>query len=321
MRVLVLGGYGAVGGPLVRHLRAAGIESSVAGRDAARADVPLDLADTGALEAAARAVDVVVNVSGREDADVARTAVRAGAVFVDITATTAYARELERIDGPVLLGVGLAPGLTGLLAAQVAAQVAATGAGPVEILVGIGAGERHGAAAAEWTYRLLGERFDDPDGSLVRNFTRQQSISLPRAVSFEYRAFPAVRADFADQHALTASLGVPVRTYLRMDSRIATLGLATLTWVPALRSLAPARMWGSDRWIAQARSADGTAQWATGFGQSEGTAAITAWAVRRLAEHPIERPTWLHDNATLAELRSSSAADAIEFGTVDDATR
>ncbi len=64
MRALVLGGYGAVGAPLVRHLRAAGIESSAAGRDAARADVQLDLADTGALEAAARAVDVVVNASG-----------------------------------------------------------------------------------------------------------------------------------------------------------------------------------------------------------------------------------------------------------------
>jgi hypothetical protein len=317
MRALVLGGYGAVGAPLVRHLREAGIESSVAGRDAARADVPLDLADTGALETAARAVDVVVNASGREDADVARAAVRAGAVFVDITATTAYARELERIDGPVLLGVGLAPGLTGLLAAQ----VAATGAGPVEILVGIGAGERHGAAAAEWTYRLLGERFDDPDGSTVRNFTRPQSISLPPAVSSEYRAFPAVRADFADQHALTSSLGVPVRTHLRMDSRIATLGLATLTWVPALRSVAPSRMWGSDRWIVLARNVDGAAQWATGHGQSEGTAAITAWAVRRLAEHPIARPTWLHDSATLAEARASFAADAMSFGVTDRAAR
>ncbi len=100
MRALVLGGYGAVGAPLVRHLRAAGIESSAAGRDAARADVQLDLADTGALEAAARAVDVVVNASGRENADVARAAVRAGAVFVDITATTSYSRELERIEGP-----------------------------------------------------------------------------------------------------------------------------------------------------------------------------------------------------------------------------
>ncbi|NKS33286.1 sugar nucleotide-binding protein [Rhodococcus hoagii] len=317
MRALVLGGYGAVGASLVRHLRAAGIESSAAGRDAARADVQLDLADTGALEAAARAVDVVVNASGRENADVARAAVRAGAVFVDITATTSYSRELERIEGPVLLGVGLAPGLTGLLASE----VAATGAGPVEILVGIGAGERHGAAAAEWTYRLLGERFDDPDGSPVRNFTRPQSISLPPAVSSEYRAFPAVRADFADQHVLTAGLGVPVRTYLRMDSRIATLGLATLTWVPALRSSAPTRMWGSDRWIALARNADGASRWATGRGQSEGTAAITAWAVARLAERPIARPTWLHDNATLAELRSSSAADAIEFGAVDGATR
>ncbi|PTR21369.1 hypothetical protein C8K36_11528 [Rhodococcus sp. OK519] len=61
-----------------------------------------------------------------------------------------------------------------------------------------------------------------------------------------------------------------------MDSRLATLGLATLTRAPALRSLAPTRMWGSERWVVQVRAADGRALWATGSGQSKATAAITA---------------------------------------------
>lgn len=61
------------------------------------------------------------------------------------------------------------------------------------------------------------------------------------------RSGPAVRADFSDQHALTRDLGVPVRTYLRLDTSTATLGLAAMTWAPALQKVVPKKLWGSDR--------------------------------------------------------------------------
>jgi hypothetical protein len=40
------------------------------------------------------------------------------------------------------------------------------------------------------------------------------------------------RTDFSDQHSLTRDLGVPVRTYFGLDSRLATGALAALTWAP-----------------------------------------------------------------------------------------
>jgi hypothetical protein len=50
---------------------------------------------------------------------------------------------------------------------------------PVDLAVLLGAGERHGAAAA-WSYGLLGRRFRDPGtGEPVRNYSRPQRFDLP----------------------------------------------------------------------------------------------------------------------------------------------
>ncbi|WP_460368956.1 saccharopine dehydrogenase NADP-binding domain-containing protein, partial [Actinocorallia lasiicapitis] len=119
--VLVLGGYGAVGRRLAPLLREGGDTVVSAGRDPDRADRRVDLAEPGLSSylAALDGVDVVVNASGAEDPRLAELATRHGAAFVDVTATPAYVAALERLDlpRPVLVSVGLAPGLTNLLAA------------------------------------------------------------------------------------------------------------------------------------------------------------------------------------------------------------
>ncbi len=101
------------------------------------------------------------------------------------------------------------PGLTNLLAAAVHGAEP----GPIDIALLLGAGERHGAAATAWSYELLGKRFRDPNGRLVRNYTRPRRFALP---GYGWRRL--YRADFADQHALSRDLGVPVRTYFGLDS-------------------------------------------------------------------------------------------------------
>lgn len=141
----MLGGYGAVGARIVAQLRADGDLAFAAGRDQARADRVVDLAKPGTLPAALSDIDVVVNVAGVEDTAVAALITDHGAALVDITASSGYVAALERLGPPrpVLLSVGLAPGLTNLLAAAVHAAAA----GPVDLAVLLGAGERHGAAA------------------------------------------------------------------------------------------------------------------------------------------------------------------------------
>ncbi|MEV0945991.1 NAD-dependent epimerase/dehydratase family protein [Rhodococcus sp. NPDC049939] len=307
--VLVLGGYGAVGKHLVEKLRAAGVEALAAGRDPARADRVIDLADPTSLATGLDGVSVVVNCSGIEDPAVAAAAAARGIPFMDITSTYEYLQQLEQIDGPVLLGVGIAPGLTTLLAVE-----AAQGGGPVDVAIGFGAGEGGGPASTEFTYGLFGKRFADPDGSQVRNYTRPKSFELPAQAG--YPRFPSLRADFGDQHRLTADLGVPVRSYLRLDSRLATVGLAALTWVPRLAALLPdGDMPGGDGWVVAAHGGSGQSHWATGHGQCRATAAIVAEIVQRLLRDPIESPIWIHDWIKLDDLREPLEAAGVEFGT------
>ncbi|MCQ4127767.1 sugar nucleotide-binding protein [Rhodococcus erythropolis] len=78
-KVLVLGGYGAVGIPLMKQLaKVPEISAYSAGRDRARADVVVDLKEPGAYSAAVRDFDVVVNASGFEEVRLAEEAVRGG---------------------------------------------------------------------------------------------------------------------------------------------------------------------------------------------------------------------------------------------------
>ncbi|MFD3508038.1 NAD-dependent epimerase/dehydratase family protein [Nocardia sp. NPDC058666] len=308
MTVLVLGGYGTVGAHLVRLLRGEGVSVKSAGRDPGRSDRVVDIGDSASVEAGLAGVTVVVNCVGAEDVQLARLCVERGSVFVDISATSGYVRALEDVEGPVVLGVGLAPGLTTLLAVDAFAHER----GPVDIMIGLGSGEAHGPAATAWTYQLLGQRFPDADGTSVRNFTGRQRFSLPDDAG--YRPFPAVRADFADQHRLTREFGVPVRTYLRLDSRLDTLGLEALTWAPFLQAVAPAHMPGSsDRWVALARAADGSTRSATGRGQSLATAVVAAITVRALIRNPVSAPTWIHQLLSLDDISADPLAADIRF--------
>ncbi|CAM3373556.1 hypothetical protein KIPE111705_05370 [Kibdelosporangium persicum] len=275
MKALILGGYGAVGRHLVTELHEYGDVAVQAGRDATRAQAVVDLRepDLRSYRLALSDVDVVINASGLEDPKIALLAAESGAAFVDVTATSSYIASLGRLDlpRPVIVDVGLAPGLANLLAAA----VHETTGGPIDLAVVLGAGEQHGAAATAWSYRLLGSRFDDR-GQSVRNYTRPRQFNLPM-----YGRRRLYRANFSDQHSLSRDLEVPVRTYFGLDSRLATTALAVLTWVPAA-SKAPrgVNLPGTDRWLVLARGHDGTTRWATGRNQSRATAMIAAITAR-----------------------------------------
>ena len=296
MHALILGGYGASGAGVARLLAAQDHQVTTAGRDRARADRVVDLRDgPDALAAVLGGVDVVVNAAGIEDPHLVRTATGAGVAFVDITASGGYVAALERLEppAPVLLSVGLAPGLTNLLA--LAAHGA--GAGRVDLALVVGGGERHGRAGVDWAFALLGRSFADPaTGAPVRNYTQPARFDLPGLG--RRRLY---RADYSDQHTLTRDLGIPVRTYFGLDSRSATALLAVLARTPGGRH-APRGLPtpGSDRWLALARGDTGRDAWARGRGQAHATAAVTALATVRAVGlapgvHHLHRITTLAD--------------------------
>ncbi|MDA2813234.1 saccharopine dehydrogenase [Nocardiopsis sp. RSe5-2] len=312
MKALVLGGYGAVGAPVVRFLRSYGHTALAAGRDAARADVRIDLREDrlhGYREALA-GVDVVVNASGAEDPALIAAATGHGAAFVDATATASYIEAAERLDpqAPVLLSVGLVPGLTNLLAADLAASAPgpAFAPAPIDIAVVLGAGDAHGAAAQEWSLGLIGADFPDPvTGAPVRNFTGPRMFRIPGLG--RRRLY---RADFSDQHTLSRDLGVPVRTWFGLDSRAATGALAALTRLPAaIRPRIPAGLHlpGSDAWTLLAQAAHGSVL-ATGRGQSRGTAGVTALA----AEVAVDLEPGVHHLHRVLSLADAAGLPCVE---------
>jgi len=126
MRVLVLGGYGAGGRHLVSMLRHDGHTAVAAGRDTGRADAVIDLDDPelDAYRATLPRVDVVVNASGAENSRLAALAGASDCAFIDISATAGYLDQLRQLPplGPIIVDVGLAPGLTNLLAIAVHSQ-------------------------------------------------------------------------------------------------------------------------------------------------------------------------------------------------------
>jgi saccharopine dehydrogenase-like NADP-dependent oxidoreductase len=304
MHALILGGYGASGAGVARLLAAEGHRVTTAGRDRDRADRVVDLRDgPHALAGVLGCVDVVVNAAGIEDPRLAEAATDAGVAFVDITASAGYVEALERLEppAPVLLSVGLAPGLTNMLAH--AAHGA--GAGRIDLALVVGAGERHGRAGVAWAFGLLGRSFVDPaTRAPVRNYTQPARFDLPGLG--RRRLY---RADYSDQHTLTRDLGIPVRTWFGLDSRAATAMLAVLARTPggrhAPRGL-PTR--GSDRWLAVARGDTGRDAWATGRGQAHATAVVTALAAARAGDLA-PGAHHLHRIATLADIPADSGIE------------
>jgi predicted thioesterase len=291
-KTLILGGYGAVGreaaAALVAHAAASVADTTVvvAGRRPERArpvpgttSIRVDLTDLDQVEAALDGVDAVLMCAEINNARIARACLDRGIGYVDVSATPSVLAQIEALGthggAPAVLSVGIAPGVSNLLARHVAER--APGA-PVRIGVLLGSGERHGTAAIGWTVDGLGRE----SGSWTTDFPP------PYGRRTVYR-FP-----FSDQH----TLGLPdVRTGLALDTRAATamLGAANRPAVasflrrPAVRGLTD-RLFGGLRLggdgFAVTAEAGGVRASFTGRRQTRATALVAAHVIRRLPGLP-----------------------------------
>lgn len=263
-RVVLLGATGAVGHPLGAELAARGAQVvPVSRRGPGGVDVgrhPERIAEL------TRNAALTINATGLELPEVAR---HSRAPFLDISASAPYLLALAADTGAGrVLNVGLAPGLTTMLAQEVAG-------GPddrIDVGIVLGVGEHHGPAARDWTARMLGARFFSPaDGIEIRAFSRPAVLPLPR---FGRRRLH--RADFPDG-AFPGLIPGRVRSHLGVSSRAGTLALALGTRVPRLAGpLLSTPLPGSHDWALVAVGADSRRAGATGTGQSVATARLTA---------------------------------------------
>ena len=298
MRALLLGARGAVGSVIRRELQRHGHHVTSASRaEAGGARIDLH-GDLRSLSRIAADHDVIVNASGVERADLA--AAVHGIPLVDISATGSYLDALRAAArGPVVLGAGLVPGLSTVLARTLAAE----SDGDIDIFVMLGTGEKHGPAAVAWTAALVGaDLYGPPEGGSVRNFRESR-----RAVGPDGRRRRYLRADFPD-HLLLGTRDRGFRTYLTLGAAPMTAALDLVGRMPVLRgALAAAPHVGSDAWhiIVQARQSGARMQ-ASGRGQSEATGRLTSLAAERAvdaAPQPMTMADLVSADEALAALR------------------
>ncbi|MEW2635515.1 saccharopine dehydrogenase NADP-binding domain-containing protein [Streptomyces sp. NPDC048389] len=226
-RVLVVGGYGAVGATVTSTL-ADWFPGRVVvgGRDEVRAQqlggVRVDVTDPAdfrrVLTGLGGVVAVVMCVEA-PDAGIARICLERGVHLLDIGATRRLLDGLADLHdvavgsgATAVLSVGVAPGLTNLLARR--AHEAVGGAERIDLTVLLGAGERHGADAVRWTVEHLAEPTTaGPLRTMLPGYGTRTAYPFP----------------FSDQHTLSRTLGVgQVTTRLCLDSRPLTTGLFAL---------------------------------------------------------------------------------------------
>jgi hypothetical protein len=301
--IVVLGGYGAVGrivsellgrwypGRVVVAGRNGRLAQEVAGASggALRAR-QVDVTRPDDLEQVLTGAAIVVMCIERANTAVARACLERGIHHVDISASTSVLAAIGELDGlarahdaTAVLSVGLAPGLTNLLARRCCELL--TSADTVDITVMLPANGDHGADALRWTV----EQLTAPDRSRVR----PQRVRLPGHGRRTAHPFP-----IADQHTVSATLGVRATTRVCFDSAALTTAVFALRSVgffslvrrlgatAALTALLSRLRVGGDRFAVHvaASAPDGTrvAYAVTGREESRATAIVTAHVARLL---------------------------------------
>ncbi len=311
--VLVVGGYGAVGDQLAGVLRRRhGVRALAAGRtpppepDSMRVDVRDR--DSVARVLDGHRIDVVVLSVQAPDTTVLTTCAQRGVHVVDLGADPIPAEEHARLHdlanasaATLVLGAGLAPGLTNLLARK--AFDALGGADTVDVTVLLGAGDHHGTQAVRWTLDRLA---DKPPGRAKRVYL--PGLGHRRAIPF----------GFADQYSLRRSLGVRATTRLCLDSRVANAGLAALRLSGMAGRVRPDRLpggLGGDVFVVRADAWQGSrhaAYAATGHGQSRATAVVAAHVTADLLAGRLPPGAHCPEQLTrLADLPERLAGDGI----------
>lgn len=274
-QVMVIGGYGHVGQQICLQLSEAYPGKVFAvGRSYEKAEQfslrtkgrvrPFQLDVKNPLDAGwMNKTKLVVMCLDQDDTSFAETCLRSGIDYLDISAKGAYIEQLAKLDqqhinATALLSVGLAPGLTNLLAAKAVSERMSVEQIDIGIMLGIG--DQHGRAAIEWTIDHLHTEYELTEShqrKRVKSLTGGKRVDFGGMLGKRY----AYRFPFSDQQTLPSTLHVPtVTTRLCFDSRVATrvlafmrkLRMTTLLSLPQIKeraiSLIQSSQMGSDQY-------------------------------------------------------------------------
>jgi saccharopine dehydrogenase-like NADP-dependent oxidoreductase len=239
-KILIIGGYGAVGRVAATRLaeRYPG-QVIAAGRNYDKANelskatnkkiIPLALDILTAHESPeiVDGVGLVIMSLDLPDTRFAEMCLQKGVDYVDVTATYDYMAQVESLNevaqlggAPAVLSVGIAPGLTNLLARHAKSQYDDLQQLDIHVLLGLG--EAHGEAAVRWTVENLNRNFfvqENGQAKLVKSFGDGEQPLFPGKLGRR----STYRFDFSDQHILPRTLGInTVSTRIGFESALIT---------------------------------------------------------------------------------------------------
>lgn len=211
-KILIIGGYGAVGTQITTYLAPLYPNKVViAGRNIHKANkvanqigfgtssLFLDL-DSFSNNETLDNIKIVIVCLDSTNTRLVQACIAKGIIYIDISAQYETLSRIEQFqkqavaqNSSIILSVGLAPGLTNLLAklAYSALQDIET----IDINVLLGLGEKHGDQAYRWTFNHI-DRSYMVGNTLIKSFTKPLKTNLAGKRTF-------YTFDFSDQHVLT----------------------------------------------------------------------------------------------------------------------
>ncbi|WP_326984496.1 saccharopine dehydrogenase NADP-binding domain-containing protein [Chryseobacterium sp. MYb264] len=228
-KILIIGGYGAVGSIIAENLSKVYPEKvMVAGRSLSKAQklavnlhqqvIPYQL-DINSISDFSIFDDVqlVIMCLDQTNTDFVEYCISKGIHYIDISAQYKALKSIEGLNSfaaenqsSVVLSVGLAPGITNLLAQHAVHLLPNTES--IDIFILLGLGEKHGEFAYKWTFNNI-----DSEYQISENGTKKNMKSFTKPIQTELlgkRQFYLF--DFSDQHVLSDTLAVP-----RIETRMA----------------------------------------------------------------------------------------------------
>lgn len=236
-KILIVGGYGAVGGHIAKKLSQIYPGNViVAGRNLEKAKrmgkslnnsviaMQLDISALPSDDTFLNDVMLVVMCIEQESIAFVKRCINNGIHYIDISASIDYLKAIEALHKQavqnrsiVLLSVGIAPGLSNLLVKH--CKNTNSDIKDVDIFILLGLGEAHGEAAIRWSIEQLNTEFGDNVGNRFESFTDGTETLFPN----ERSKRTAYRFNFSDQHVLPRTLSLrSVSTRLCFESRVMT---------------------------------------------------------------------------------------------------
>lgn len=239
--ILVIGGYGKVGSTICRQLAALyPYKVIAAGRNFKKADELAKAADYKIIpkkfdvlndtdDDILENVQLVIMCIDQENTDFLFKCISKGINYIDITAENTFFEKAANLHSiaelkqvTVLLSVGLAPGISNLLAKHTLNSL--KGRTKVDLYILLGLGEKHGDAAYRWTFNNIHDSYNVSRNS---NNTTIKSFSNPKRTNLEgSRMFYTF--NFSDQYILSKITQAEVLTRFAFESRFLTVATGVL---------------------------------------------------------------------------------------------